>query len=569
MALKEYASADGAAIADAGGNPALDPDFYRMDKVRARIEQAEAEDTQQALAGTAPSRIAQIPLRDVQPSPFNPRKSYNEQADKDLDESVRQVGIMQPVLVRPVPLPIDPQVVGHYELVYGHRRFYSAQRCELETIPAQVRLLTDDQVAQMQAIENLQREDITVMEEARGYAEYIRRHGITKDQLALQIGKSRTYVYNRLKLATLVAPAAKALEAGAVKAEVATLIARVPEKLQDKALVLVTTNHPGRHGEPAPFRWARDTLLEAFSLDLKKDAIFDTADANLVPSAGPCTTCPMRSGCSPEIYGDVVEKASMTAHWLEGKKGNADACMDPDCFASKKKAHLAAQAKALEAKGKFVVSGSAAKAALGSGGEVKGNYVALSTVRKALNQIPERDRPKVVTILDQRTGKAVEAVKRAEIATFGADVAKAVAKPNRTDSYAEQRKKDEAEATRRTADNRQLLTAVRAAAAQAPRSELDLRIISLAMLESFPGEECELLAQLHGHSHWHGLKNSIEAMAPDQLALLLLDFALVMHVEVESYNLSSKPEYLLAAAAHYGVKVGQGTVVATDEGGEA
>lgn len=560
MSLKEYASADGATIAEAG-NPASAPDFYSMDKVRERIARAEAEDSDQALRGMAPSRIAQIPLRDVLPSPFNPRHSFNEQADKDLDDSVRQVGIMQPVLVRPVPLPVDPATIGHYELVYGHRRFYSAQRCELAAIPAQVRMLTDDQVAQMQAIENLQREDITVMEEAKGYADYIRRHNITKDQLAEQIGKSRTYVYNRLKLATLVPAAVHALQDGKIKAEVATLIARVPEKLQDKAVTLVTTNHPSRHGEPAPFRWARDTLLEAFSLDLKKDAIFDTADANLVPAAGPCTTCPNRSGCSPEIYGDVIEKASLTAHWLEGKKGNADACMDPDCFASKKKAHLAAQAKALEAKGKLVVTGSAAKAALGSGGEVKGNYVALSTVRKALNQIPEKDRPKVVTILDHRTGKAVEAVKRAEIATLGADLAKAVAKPSYHDNYAEQRKKDEAEATRRTAGNRQLLTAVRAAAALAPRSELDLRIISRAMLEACPGEEVHLLAEIYGLENWRKLGGLIETMTADQLALLLLDFALVMHVEVESYNLSTKPDYLLAAAAHYGVKVGQGTVI--------
>lgn len=567
MTLKEYASADGAPIVTQAGPAPGDADFYSMDAVRARIAQAEAEDTRQALRGEAPSRIAQIPLVDVQPSPFNPRQHYNESADKELDESVREVGIMQPVLVRPVPLPTDPMTIGHYELVYGHRRFRAAQRCELATIPAQVRLLTDAQAAQMQAIENLQREDITVMEEARGYADYIARHGITKDQLAEQIGKSRTYVYNRLKLATLVPAAVAALEAGKIKAEVATLIARVPEKLQDKALVLVTTNHPGRYGEPAPYRWARDQLLDAYSLDLKKDAIFSTTDADLVPSAGACTTCPKRSGCSPEIYGDVIEQASMTSHWLENKKGNVNACMDPDCFAVKKKAHLAAEAKALEAKGKHVVTGNAAKAAIGAGGEVKGQYVAVSVVRKALSQISEKDRPKVVTIQDPRTGRTFEGVKRAEIATFGADVAKAVQKPDPHTNYAQQRKDDQDAAERRSKDNRALLAAVHAAAAKAQRSTEDLRMVALTALELINEDDRDVIASLYSCSA-EDLRDQAETMDPDALALLLLDVALVENVEISGWQLNATPENLLAAAARYGVKVGLGTVT-PDEDGEA
>lgn len=571
MSLKEYATADGSAIASESNGSMTDPDFYSLDRVKARIAQAQADDIDTALHGHSPSTIIQIPLRDVQPSPFNARRSFDAQADAELDDSVRQVGIMQPVLVRPVRLPIDPAVIGHYELVFGHRRYHSAARLDLVSLPAMVHELTDEQASAMQAIENLQRQDITVMEEALGYADYLKRHHITKDQLAEQIGKSRTYVYNRLKLATLCPAAARALEENKIKPEVATLIARVPAALQDKALTLISTNHPGRHGDPAPFRWVRDQLLENFSLDLK-EAIFSTDDAKLVPAAGGCDTCEKRSGCAPEIYGDVVEKANWTHHWMADKKGSANICMDPVCFASKKKAHLAVEAKKLEGDGKTVVTGNAAKAALSASGEVKGGYVALKDVRKALGQIEAKDRPKVVTIQDPKSGKTFEAVKRHEIAGFGADLAAQVAKPKTStmDTYAEQRKKDMAEAERQTADNKALLLSVRAAAATQPRGELDLRLITRAMLANAQDDDTDLVVELRGFGDLEELGAAVETMNVDQIALLLLDLALVQGVDVDSYSvrMTLRPTILLAAAAHYGVQVGLGTV-GEEPGGEA
>lgn len=551
MSLKEYSAADGAHI---DSSPSFDP---------AGAEQRLAEDREwyahQAMQGRAPDVIVQIPLADVHESPHNPRQTYNAKADAELDDSVRAVGIMQAVLVRPVRLDIDQVVIGHYELVFGHRRLRSAQRCGLATITATVQEISDVQAAQMQAIENLQREDITVMEEARGYADYLRRHQVSKDELAARIGKSRTYVYNRLKLAELEPGPAKALQAGTIKPEVATLLARVPKALQDKALVQITTNHPGRHGEPVPFRWARDQLLEHFSLDLAL-AIFSRDDATLLPKAGACTTCPNRSGSCPEIYSDVIELASMTAHWMADKKGSTQICMDPVCFADKKKAHLVREAKALEVKGATVVTGNAAKNALDAGGNVKGAYIDLKAVKKMLNQIPEKERPKVVTILNQRTGKTVQAVKRAELAEFGADAAKATAKPDPQDSYAERQARNTAEAKQRSEGNRRLLAEVRAAAAKEPRSAFDLQLVARAMFEHLDYELRDVVQELHAEAG--DIRERIETMGPDELALLLLDMAMVNGVEISGYELGSQPEILLAAAAHYGVKVGMGTVVA-------
>lgn len=564
MYLKEYATTDGAPIGETVDGPGLD-----IEGARQRLADSKEFYDHQAMHGKAPDTIVQIPLRDIRESPTNPRSTYSEAAMAELTASVKEVGVMQAVLVRPVRLPIDPLTIDYYELVYGHRRFRAAQGAELQTMPCTVRELGDSECAQLQAIENLQREDLTALDEGQGYAAYIKAHGISKDELAVRIGKSRTHVYNRLKLAALIPQAAQALQDGKIKAEVATLVARVPVPLQAKALAEITApDHPGRHGEPAPYRWVRDRLLEKFSLDLSL-AIFASDDATLLPKAGACTTCPNRSGTCPEIYGDVIEQASLTQHWMSGKKGSTLICMDPECFAAKKKAHLVREAKALEDKGALVVTGNAAKNAIDAGGKVKGAYIELKAVKKVLNQIPEKDRPKVVTIQDQRTGKTVQAVKRTELAEFGADVAVAVAKPSHDNTYAEQRKKDQAEAERRTADNKRLLADVRAAAVKQPRTDVDLRLIARAMLENMPDEESHLVAELHGLNYGPELTPVIDTMTPDQLALLLLDFSLVQRVEVESYNLRTEPEILLDAAAHYGVQVGQGTVVAEEQGDEA
>lgn len=558
MSLKEYATTDGTPIGDASG-PATGLD---ADGARQRLAESKEFYDHQAMHGNAPDTIVQIPLRDIRDSPTNPRSTYGEAGMAELTASVKEVGVMQAVLVRPMRLPIDPLTIDYYELVYGHRRFRAAQSAELPTMPCTVRELGDAECAQLQAIENLQREDLTALDEGQGYAAYIKAHGINKDELALRIGKSRTHVYNRLKLAALIPQAAQALQDGKIKAEVATLIARVPKALQEKALAEITApDHPGRHGDPAPYRWVRDRLLEKFSLDLTA-AIFASDDATLLPNAGACTTCPNRSGMCPEIYGDVIERASMTAHWMAEKKGSTLICMDPVCFADKKKAHLVREASALEYLGHRVVTGNAAKNAIDSGGKVKGAYIDLKAVKKILNQIPETERPKVVTILDQRTGKTVQAVKRAELSEFGADAA--VAKPSPQTNHEDERKQNHAEAERRTASNKALLMAVRAAAANEPRSVVDLRLVARAMLVQLPHDFAALVADLHGADI--DLRDRIDSMNADDLALLLLDMAMVDQVEIDAWELNTEPEILLAAAAHYGVKVGQGTV--TDDGEE-
>jgi len=505
------------------------------------------------------SEIAALPLVDIVASPFNPRRTYNQAAMDELVESVRAAGVMQPILVR----PNDPDggapgasatLTGHaWQVVYGHRRFLAAQAAGLTHIPAMIRPLNDEEAARCQAVENLQREDLTALDEAQGYAAYIEAHRITRDELAARIGKSRTHVYKRLALAHLVPEAAQALQDGKMQAEVATLIARVPPKLQAKALATLEGRDPDRD-----YKWTyrrfRAELLDKFSLDLK-GAIFDTQDAVLVELAGACTACPKRSGMTPEIFGDIIEGDD--SMYQVRSKGSADICTDPDCFATKKKAHLVLEAAKLTAKGATVVTGTAAKNATDASGNVKGSYIALSEVRAELKKIADDKKPVIVTIQDPRDGKTYKAVKRADLADSGVKVEKhaKVEDKWRADAAKASAKRTENEGKAKvlTVQYRALLDQVRAAAAATTRTAFDLQLVARAAWEGVEYNDRELMAELYDFKSSKQLEKTFGQMDMDALARFCMDCALVSKVRVHAYSIDSKPESLLQAAKHYGI----------------
>jgi len=258
------------------------------------------------------ARVVAIGLIDE--SPTNPRKEFNEQKLAELGESILRHGVLQPILLR-------PKKGGRYELVAGHRRHRAARSVALETIPAIVQELTDKEVLEIQIVENLQREGLTPLEEAEGYAQLIRAHGYDADSLALKIGKSRGYVYGRMKLVALCPDARKVLLAGDISHSVALLLARIPDaKLQKEALRAVQST---QLNDGMSYRRAAEFIKERFMRRLG-DAPFDREDANLVKAAGPCSTCPLLLGNQP----DVTDKAS------------ADVCTSPGCFQKKVDAHI-------------------------------------------------------------------------------------------------------------------------------------------------------------------------------------------------------------------------------------
>ncbi|MGE0629041.1 MAG: ParB/RepB/Spo0J family partition protein [Hyphomicrobiaceae bacterium] len=152
--------------------------------------------------GVAPQRPAEgeqrlLAIEQVRPSRLNPRKDFREQDLAELADSIRQKGLVQPIIVRP------DAVAGGFEIVAGERRWRAAQMAGLTRLPAIVRELSDQDVLELAIIENVQRADLNAIEEATGYRELIERFGYTQDRLAEVIGKSRSHLANTLRLLKL------------------------------------------------------------------------------------------------------------------------------------------------------------------------------------------------------------------------------------------------------------------------------------------------------------------------------------------------------------------------------
>lgn len=144
----------------------------------------------------APDRT--VPIDRVSPNPRNPRRSFGEADLIDLAQSIREHGIVQPVVVRP-----SPDQSGRYEIVAGERRWRAAQRAGLAELPVIVRDVDDRTALELAVIENVQRADLNPVEEARGYQQLIDEHGYSQADLGQVIGKSRSHVANTLRLLKL------------------------------------------------------------------------------------------------------------------------------------------------------------------------------------------------------------------------------------------------------------------------------------------------------------------------------------------------------------------------------
>jgi len=140
--------------------------------------------------------ITYIPIENIRPNPYQPRKQFNKAALEELCESIKQYGVLQPINVRKI-------TNTHYELVAGERRLRAATMAGLKEIPAIIINVDDNDSAVMALIENLQREGLSYMEEAEGYYNLITEHGFTQEELAQKIGKSQSTVANKIRLLKL------------------------------------------------------------------------------------------------------------------------------------------------------------------------------------------------------------------------------------------------------------------------------------------------------------------------------------------------------------------------------
>lgn len=163
--------------------------------------------------------IQNVTIALLRASPLQPRKSFDEASIAELTASVAERGVLQPIVVRPVD--------GGYEVVAGERRLRAAQRAGLTTIPAVVRELTDQETLEIAIIENLQREDLNPIEEARAFKQLL-DFGMNQEQVSSAVGRSRSAVANQLRLLTLPAPIQAALESQTITAGHARAILAQP-----------------------------------------------------------------------------------------------------------------------------------------------------------------------------------------------------------------------------------------------------------------------------------------------------------------------------------------------------
>jgi ParB family chromosome partitioning protein len=139
--------------------------------------------------------VQEIHIKDVRPNPYQPRKVFEKDAIQELKESILQHGILQPIIVR--------KSIKGYEIVVGERRYRAAKEAKLTKVPVVVRELTEQQMMELALLENLQREDLTPIEEAAAYQSLMSKLDLTQEQLASRLGKSRPHIANHVRLLSL------------------------------------------------------------------------------------------------------------------------------------------------------------------------------------------------------------------------------------------------------------------------------------------------------------------------------------------------------------------------------
>ncbi|MCL4446323.1 MAG: ParB/RepB/Spo0J family partition protein [Actinobacteria bacterium] len=185
------------------------------------------------VVGDSTSSLLEVPITSIRPNVLQPRRHFDEESMATLAASIRELGVLQPVLVRKID-----GVDADYELIAGERRWRAARRAGFQTVPVLVQTGTTDPHSLEQAlVENIHREGLNGMEEAAGYQQLIDDFGYTHDQIATRVGKSRAAVTNTLRLLQLPAGAQRAVAEGSISAGHARAILGTPDRVLQESLV--------------------------------------------------------------------------------------------------------------------------------------------------------------------------------------------------------------------------------------------------------------------------------------------------------------------------------------------
>lgn len=182
------------------------------------------------------TRIETLPLREVEPDPGQPRKTFDDETLAELSASIAEHGLLQPIAVRPKPS-------GGYLIVAGERRWRASRMAGLTEVPVIVKDVTDEQAMELALVENLQREDLDPVEEAAGIRELMTHCDLTQEQAARKLGKSRSALANSLRLLSLPETVLELLKSGFITIGHAKVILGLPTpELQEEAAQMIADN---------------------------------------------------------------------------------------------------------------------------------------------------------------------------------------------------------------------------------------------------------------------------------------------------------------------------------------
>jgi len=295
----------------------------------------------------------------IQASAYNPRVYFDDVKLAELANSIRQKGVLEPILVRPFQSAEENSIVKAFagldsattrqifEIVAGERRWRASKMAGLEAVPAIIRALSDQEAAEIAIIENAQRANLTPVEEGRGIKTLIERFNYSTEDAAAKIGLSARTVGQRIRLLDLPKKALDAIEAGTLPLGSAVHLSRIPdEKLRGEATEAVLKGSWSTDHKPFGPSETLALIQRSFMTELSR-APFPTEDVMLVPEAGACGKCPHRSGNQQELFEEMKEK---------------NLCLNTKCFATKKDAFRKRTIEEARAKNLKVLSDREAKA---------------------------------------------------------------------------------------------------------------------------------------------------------------------------------------------------------------
>lgn len=172
-------------------------------------------------------KVAELPVQSLEPSRYQPRVHFDEAAMQELTDSIRINGLIQPITVR--------RQGDHYEIIAGERRWRACQRAGFDTVPCYILSPAENEAAELALVENIQRENLTAVEEAKGYIQIMRQSELTQEQLAKRVGKSQSAIANKIRLLNLPQEVQEAVSDRKITERHARALLSLPREKQTRA----------------------------------------------------------------------------------------------------------------------------------------------------------------------------------------------------------------------------------------------------------------------------------------------------------------------------------------------